>query len=80
MRIYRAETAASTRNARRKGSREISQVILDVSPQIRSPRREDQSNNLAAVMYLRVVFFAVVVALIGAAAATDSGKFATSHR
>lgn len=36
-----------------------------------------QSNKLAVVMCLKVVFFAVVVALIGASAATDSDGCAT---
>lgn len=33
-----------------------------------------------AVMYTRVVFFAVILALVGASAAENTGKFATSLR
>ncbi|XP_073348466.1 sialomucin core protein 24 isoform X1 [Pagrus major] len=51
------------------GSRE---VLLDVSPQILFHCRADWSNKLSAAMYLKLVFFAVVVAAFGAAAATDS--------
>ena len=55
------------------------EVLLDVSPQIPFPCRAHWSKKLSAVMYLKVVFFAVVVAAVGAAAAPDSGKFATSR-
>ncbi|XP_036941512.1 sialomucin core protein 24 isoform X2 [Acanthopagrus latus] len=48
------------------------EVLLDVSPQIPFPCRAHWSKKLSAVMYLKVVFFAVVVAAVGAAAAPDS--------
>ncbi|KAM8726254.1 sialomucin core protein 24 isoform 1-T1 [Acanthopagrus schlegelii] len=48
------------------------EVLLDVSPQIPFPRRAHWRKKLSAAMYLKVVFFAVVVAAVGAAAATDS--------
>lgn len=58
------------------GNRE---VVLDVSPLILFLCRAHWSKKLSAAMYLKVVFFAIVVAAVGAAAATDSGKFATSR-
>lgn len=58
------------------GNRE---VVLDVSPLILFPCRAHWSKKFPAAMYLKVVFFAIVVAAVGAAAATVSGKFATSR-
>lgn len=53
---------------------------LDITPHIHFLFfREDRCEKSAAVMYTRVAFFTVIVALIGASAAADSGKFATSH-
>ncbi|XP_030260793.1 sialomucin core protein 24 isoform X2 [Sparus aurata] len=51
------------------GNRE---VVLDVSPLILFLCRAHWSKKLSAAMYLKVVFFAIVVAAVGAAAATDS--------
>lgn len=50
------------------------EVILDVPSQF--PRRANPSEKLAADMYSRLVFLAVVVAMIGASVVADSGKFA----
>ncbi|TNN46549.1 Sialomucin core protein 24 [Liparis tanakae] len=66
--------AAATRNARRGGSCEISEVSIStfLLRNIYFTRRTRHSNKLSAVMGLKVVFFTVVLALIGASVATDS--------
>ncbi|XP_056283917.1 sialomucin core protein 24 [Pseudoliparis swirei] len=66
--------AAATRNARRGGSCEISEVSIStfLLRNIYFSRRTRHSNKFSAVMGLKVVFFTVVLALIGASVATDS--------
>lgn len=83
-RSYRAAAAAgggttvATNTVRQLWN--LRSLILDVSLKIRflpylHLRWSRPSNKLSAVMYVKAVFFAVALALIGAAAAADSGKF-----